>query len=127
MCLAALHHRLRCGAAAMVVLSKFDSSHRKRCSVPDALNRCTTISPPPTDKNTPASSLDGPRTIPTSDIFTGDKTATSHIGTVRRVKPIPKLTDALIGEMIKETISFIGEKEAVLERVQRETRELASE
>ena len=113
----------------MVVLSEKDSSHRKSSSLPDANNRCSTISPPPTQTTT-APSLDGPQTIPTplveAPTISGGRTANSHVGEVRRILPLPTLTDALIDELIAQTCTFVGEREAVLEGVQKGARELAA-
>ena len=111
----------------MVVLSKLDSSQIKSSSLPDANNRCTTISPPPnirTSSDRPP--LGGPAAIP-ADILTGDKVATSFIGKVRKITKIDVLPDALIDKLIADLYRYRGDYDAVLARVQKETRELAAE
>ena len=51
------------------------------------------------------------------------RTATSHVGDVHRILPLPVLTDAMIDELITDLSSFAwGEREAVLETVQNDMR-----
>ena len=96
----------------MVVLLKL-SSHRKSSSIPDANNRCSPISPPPTIRTTPIPALAGSAPTPSSDIFVGDRQADSFIGTVRKIPKMDVLPDHVIEELKEEMFKFVGGYEAV--------------
>ena len=108
----------------MVVCPK-GPSHRKSNSIPDANNRCTIISPSSAIRTAPIPALAGTAPIPSDDIFVGDRQARSFIGTVRKIPKMETLPDHVIDELKEELFKYVGEYEAVLERVQSQARTLA--